>query len=825
MAADQAALEFVARLDDQASAASRELRSTMDALGGPVDPITAALQMHAEGTEQVLADVDRTGERAEEELEDAGEESGRRYTESATETLGRLEGAIVPVVAAAGAAAGAVLVASLAGAMSFDAANDKLAAQLGLTVPEAERVGDVAGSVYAGAWGENMDEVNTAVGAAYSSIEGMTTASEADLEEATVKALAFADAFETDVARSTQVVGQLIRTGLAKDADEGFDLLTAAAQRVPANIREDLIDAADEYGPFFASLGLSGEKAFGALVAGSAQGMYGIDKTGDALKELTIRATDMSTTSVASFEAAGLNAQDMASRFLAGGDVASGALTDLANGLLGIEDPTARANAAIGLFGTPLEDLGVNNIPAFLSSLTDAGGGLEDFEGAADRMADTLGDNATSNIESFKRQATLLATDVIGGKLLPKAEQFASTLATQFGPAVKAVTGWMSENEDVVGLLATQFGSAVGVILAVVAAMRVWAVVQGILNVVMLANPIVLIVAAIAVLVAVIVYIATQTTWFQDIWAAVWGGIKKAVDAVVSWWNDTALPLLKAGFDLVVSWLKAYLNFWLSVWNGIVTGVRAAVDFVANIIGIYVAIWRAIITGAINGIRAAIAWFGSLPDLFRGWFNAAADAVRATISRIAGAAGEIVSRVRDTLSGMIETARRIGGDIIDGIVSGIRGAVGRVASAAKSIVDNIAGPVKKLLGIASPSKLFRYFGRMTVAGYVDELDTGTAQVANAAEGMAQAATQPLEAAAKWQGNLTPAPVTVTRAADAALTVKIEHVVTSPDGSVREYTATELADIIARNPQAAGTIQQAVVTATRARDARTLTATN
>lgn len=821
---DDAALTFVARLDDQASTPARGLRSTMDGLAGPVDPITAAVVMQADGVERMVGDVEQAGARAEATAAESGDEGGRRFSEGFTESVEDLGAAVVPIVAAVGVAAGAAITASLVSAINVDAANDKLAAQLGLSVDEAERLGGVAGDVYAAAWGEDLGAVNDAVGAVYSSIDGMTSASEEDLESATVKALAFADAFETDVGRSAQVAGQLIRNGLAKDADEAFDLLVASAQQVPANIREDLLDAADEYGPFFASLGLSGEQAFAMLVDASDKGMYGVDKMGDALKELTIRATDMSAASATAYEAAGLNAEDMAARFLAGGDVAAGALSDLVAGLQSIEDPTARANAAIGLFGTPLEDLGVTEIPAFLDAVAGMNGELENVEGTADRMAATLGDNAASNLESFKRQATTLATEVIGGKLLPVVEDVASSLATTFGPAVQQVTRWMGDNKEVVGLVATYLGTLIGGILLLVGALKVWAAVQAILNVALTANPIGIIIVAIGALIAVIVYIATQTTWFQDIWAAAWGWIQDVVAGVVSWWEGTFLPAITSVFNIIKAYVLAYLSFWRAIWDGIVAAVRWAVDFVAALFRTYVAIWRAVIEGAVNGIRAVIGWFGNLPGMFAGWFAGVANAISGAWGSIVGAVSGIVQNIRNVLQGVIDSAYRIGSDIVSGIANGIRSAVGRVVDAAKAIVNNITGPVKKLLGIASPSKVFAYFGRMTVAGLEGALDDGQSDVQRAAENLAASAIAPMNEAAKVSNDLT-GQMTVTRATESAQTVTIRHEVVSPDGSVRNYTAQELARIIAADPRAAGIVEGAVRTATASRDSRTLVATN
>lgn len=817
-------IEFVARMDDQASGVARELRSTMERVGGPVDAITADADLDADeffrGLDQLVEQTDAATSEVAGSLAASGQDGGRRWSDGAVEGLSGFAAKAGPVMAAAGVALAAALGASVAGAISLDATTDRMSVQLGVSATEAGRIGDVAGDLYAQAWGDSTQEVTDAVAAAYSSIDELATGSSAELEDATRKTLAFADAFETDVSRAAQVAGQVVRTGLAGDADEAFDLLTAASQRVPAAIRGDLLDAVDEYGPFFASLGMSGEQAFEALVAGADQGMYGLDKTGDALKELTIRATDMSASSVAAYEAAGLNAEEMAAAFLAGGDTASGALQRLTAGLLGIEDPTARANAAIGLFGTPLEDLGVNGIPAFLEGLAGTGSALDDFAGSADAAVETMGDNAATNLESFKRQATGLAVEVLGGKLLPAVEDIAETLATQLGPTVQAVAGWMSEHGQIVGLLASHLGGAVAATLAVVGALKAWAVVQALMNVLLTANPIGLIIVAIGALIGVIVYIATQTTWFQDIWSAVWGWIQSVAAGVADWWTNTLVPTIRDGLIAVGAFVLQLAAWFRERWDAIVGFVKAAVALVLAVLQVYVGWWQAAVAAAMGAIRATLSWFAGLPALVRGWWDAAVGAVTDAAGRLVGAVRSVVDRVVETVSGVVGTMLRIGGDIIQGIVDGIRGAIGRVTQAARDIANSVSGPVKKLLGIASPSRLMRYYGQMTGEGLVDGLAGEERAVAAQAEQLAAAVAAPLNAVGPSLNMTVQAPSqTVTQV------VTIRHEVTSPDMSVREYDARELARIIATDPRAAAVLESAVRSAARVRDSRTLTAAN
>ncbi|WP_411815487.1 phage tail tape measure protein [Gordonia sp. SND2] len=79
---------------------------------------------------------------------------------------------------------------------------------------------------------------------------------------------------------------------------------------------------------------------------------------------------------------------------------------------------------------------------------------------------------------------------------------------------------------------------------AVTVATGAWTAAQWLLNSAFLANPLTWIIAGIVALIAIVVVIATKTTWFQTLWSAVWNGIKAAWDFV---WGA-----LKAGFNALI---------------------------------------------------------------------------------------------------------------------------------------------------------------------------------------------------------------------------------------------------------------------------------
>lgn len=547
----------------------------------------------------------------------------------------------------AGAIAGAAFSTGFLGGMDVEKATDKLSAQLGATGEKAEQYGEVAANLYAGAWGDSMEDVTNAVGAVVTSIGGMEGATSSELEGMTAKVMDFATAFEVDVPRAAQVAGQMVKSGLADNATEALDLLTVSMQNVPAAVRDDIMDAVDEYGPFLASIGIEGERAFGLLVKGAEKGMYGIDKTGDALKEFTIRATDMSDASKLGYDLLGLSQEEMSRKLLEGGEVGAQAFEQIVDGLLAIEDPVAQSQAALALFGTPLEDLSVQEIPAFLEGLSTAKDSLGEVTGATEKMGQALNDNAATQLESFKRSVQ---------------QAFVEKMAEAL-PHMQKVFGFLTENADIVVPIAAALGAFAVVIGVVSAAMKAWAVIQVILNATLWASPITWIVAGVVALAVAALLIYKNwdgiAKFFGELWNKItaafggaWNAIKKAWGDMLAWLSglpgkvksffaDGATWLVQYGEDIITGAWEGMKDIWadLEEWGGKIGGwikdffigaaewlLELGKDIIRGLLAGLKFIWGGDVTGFMNMspkfkafFTGAISWLLDLgKDILRG---------------------------------------------------------------------------------------------------------------------------------------------------------------------------------------------------------------
>lgn len=626
-----------------------------------------------------------------------------------------------------GAAAGAALAAGIATTMEMGAANDKLAAQLGATPEMARELGEIAGDLYANAYGESMEQVNEAIRGVIQAGAVMEDASKEQIESVTASVLDLATAFEQDLGATSRAVGKMIKTGMAKDATEALDLLTRGFQQ-GTDEAGDLLDTVSEYSTKFRDIGLGGAQALGLLSQGLHAGARDADTVADALKEFAIIATEGPEAAVEAFKSLGLNAKKMTADIAAGGPRAAAALDQTLDRLRAMKDPVERNALAVALFGTKAEDLGDALFALDPSSAVQA---LGDVEGAAKKMGATLADNASTNLEVFKRKAQQALVEKLAAAV----------------PYIEKTFGWLAAHSDWVVPLATGLGAFAAAIYTISIAMKAWAVIQTVLNMALWTSPITWIVLGIIALVAVIVLIALKTTWFQDLWRVVWGGIKSAAGAVWDWISGTLWPGIKAvftGIGDVALWL--WHNAIEPAWNGIM----AVIDFVVRIVTSYAALmawafkvtvgepvlwlWHNAVEPAAQGIAAAAMWLWNnvLSPTFNAigagaravgaaamwlWHNAIEPAMHGvaavatwawnnvispTFNAISGAAQRVGDVVRDVFS-------RVGGWIsaafsgAAGIVKGAMNGVIRAINSAISGINSVIGKANKIPGVDFPT--------------------------------------------------------------------------------------------------------------------------
>lgn len=123
-----------------------------------------------------------------------------------------------------------------------------------------------------------------------------------------------------------------------------------------------------------------------------------------------------------------------------------------------------------------------------------------------------------------------------------------------------------------------------------------------------------------------------------------------------------------------------------------------------------------------SGIQRALSFIGSLPGRASAAFAAFANAAGQGVARVIGAINNFISRAVSALGGLAGRFAGIGANIMQGLYNGVVGAAGKVLSYIRGLASDVAATFASVLGIASPSKLFRSFGGDIVNGLIQGMN-------------------------------------------------------------------------------------------------------
>lgn len=557
----------------------------------------------------------------------AGQESGKKFSDKFGDAAKK--GAV-----AAGALVSGLLAKGVIDALDFGAVQSKLTASLDVPPAKAAELGRSAGNVFTGAYAESMGEASAAVGIFASTFKNLDAAA---VESATKIGLSFSQIFDADLNESVLAAQSLISTGLATDVTQSFDLMTAAAKKLGPTMAAEIPASIDAYGTAFQTLGFSGAQAFSFLVANGQKGVEILDKAGDSLKEMTLKVAEMGKDTSDAFGTLGLDAKDMADAMVEGGPRAQKALQDTASALLQVEDGTERANLAAAIFGDPLTEIGPNNIAPFLESLRGGTAALGEFAGAGQKASDELGDNLAGQFQSLKNkiqvgvvEGLIKAADWMGQnkEITIGLAAAIGTFVVALGVAKIAAAGFAI----VQGISAAASGAGTAAIASNTIAMGAYAVASGVMkvatatataaqwlfNAALSANPIGIIILAIAALVAGLVYFFTKTELGRQIWETVWNAIKATLSAVWDFikgvWDAMVATLAWVG-DKIGAFGSAVGAVWQGIQDGISTAVtwitdkwNSVVDFVTGLPARLSAAASGMWDGIKEAFKAAINW-------------------------------------------------------------------------------------------------------------------------------------------------------------------------------------------------------------------------
>lgn len=690
----------------KAEAAAKKSAKEMDKYGDQLKEVENA----AGGVENVMDDITDAVEDAADAAEDAGD--GFTIFKGILSNLASsavLKG--LDLIADGVQSITEGLLDACSAADQLKSATNDFSTQTGIDTDENPQYKKAIQNIYTDNYGDSYSDIANSM----ATVKQTTGITDADsLERMTRDALLLRDVFGFDIQEQMRTVDMLM-TQFGVSAETAFNLVAQGAQS-GLNKNGDLLDTINEYSVHYKQLGYDAEQMFNSLANGADAGTFSVDKLGDAVKEFGIRSKDGSASSIEAFEMLGLNGDVMTDHFAAGGEKAEAAMEIVIQRLLSMDDAVAQNAVGVALFGSAWEDLGVEGIAA----LSDMEGSISSTTDAMQEINNVKFDSVGAAIEGIKRKLETYIFIPIGEKILPKVSEVAGKFeewledpATQ--QAIEELTTalanfvtnglemildgamWFIENKDIIiaGLvgITTAFGAfkVASLITTVVTALQgmgtaaaLAAAKQWLLNTALLANPIGLIIALVAGLVAAFVTLWNNSEEFRNFWIKLWEGLKDAVGDAVEWLRKK---------------LDALGQFFKDMWEGIKQGFKGAVKWIGEkiseigrfftetlpetLLSAVDALFQVgynLIAGLIEGILSAVGWlWDTITEIGNGivdWFCDVLD-INSPSRRIRDVVGKMIPPaigigVEANADTALKSIRKFGNDIVKNLdVSGV----------------------------------------------------------------------------------------------------------------------------------------------------------
>lgn len=223
--------------------------------------------------------------------------------------------------------------------------------------------------------------------------------------------------------------------------------------------------------------------------------------------------------------------------------------------------------------------------------------------------------------------------------------------------------------------------------------------------------------------------IQTALTGIKSVWDNSWNAISSFLSTIWEAIKSAISNAWEAIKSTISTSLETTKSIIQNIWNSIVSFLTGILEKIKSGITNSWENIKSAISNAIENIKNVV---------LNGWNN--------VVSTVTNAGTRIVSAVRSGFDNAVASARNfigqavnVGHNLIMGFVNGVRNAASALINSVTSAVRGAINGAKRLLGIHSPSRVFRQFGEYTDEGFIIGVNGQAGAVMKSVGNMAQGA--------------------------------------------------------------------------------------
>ena len=496
-----------------------------------------------------------------------------------------------------------------------------------------------------------------------------------------------------DLASTSDIVTDALTAFGLTAADSGHfaDILAAASSNANTNV--SMMGETFKYcAPIAGALGFSAEDTAEAI---GLMGNAGIKSTqaGTALRtimsnlsgEVKICGSNIGEVTIATTNADG-SMRDL-SAILADCRTAFGGLSE--------SEKAAAAEALVGKNAMSGFLALMNAAPADIEKVSSA---IANCDGKSAEMAATMQDNLAGQLTILKSQLEELAIS-FGEILMPAIRQIV-TWVQGFVDKLNGMDEGTKNTIVTIGLLAAAIGPVLIIIGKVVSAVGsimtfIPTLIGGISSIggglsalwgILAANPVTLVIAAIAALIAIFVALWNNCEGFREFWINLWNVIKDAAIAVWNGLKDFFSNIWNAITGAAQSIWNGLKDFFSGLWEGIKNIFQTVLDVIKTLIVARFEFYKMIITTVLNVIQTVVSTVWNV--------------IKTVIETVTNAIGSFLSSAWEAIRNTVTTVMEAIRNVITSVWEAIKSAVMVVLSAIKDVVVSAWEAIKNAISTA-----------------------------------------------------------------------------------------------------------------------------
>lgn len=223
--------------------------------------------------------------------------------------------------------------------------------------------------------------------------------------------------------------------------------------------------------------------------------------------------------------------------------------------------------------------------------------------------------------------------------------------------------------------------------------------------------------------------VKTFSALFTGNWQGVWDGVKQIFSGAIELlWNAVQLmlwgKLLKGLAVFAGAFRGAITTMWgaikgvfTSSINGIRTFFTAGFNAMKSVGSTSMSSLRSIITTVWSAIKTVFtSTINAVKNTVSTGFNNVVTAIRTSMSNAVSTIRTKLTEMLSAVTGKVKDFLSAGKDLIRGLIKGITEMGAQAVAAITGVVDSVVNKAKSLLGIKSPSRVFKAIGEFTGEG-------------------------------------------------------------------------------------------------------------